>query len=94
VADTCSGFIYSVGAALLDLDEPWKVIHRCKFPIMTPEEIYETTGSADNVIFPTSVLADGDTGNIAIFYGSADTYTALAYANVDEILDYIKNNHT
>lgn len=94
VADTCSGFIYSMGAALLDLDEPWKVIYRCKFPIMTPETIYETAGSVDNVIFPTSVLTDGETGRMAIYYGAVDTYTAVAYAYVDEIMDYIKNNHT
>ncbi len=94
VADTCAGFIYSMGAALLDLDEPWKVIYRCKFPIMTPETIYETAGSVDNVVFPTSVLTDGDTGRMAIYYGATDTYTAVAYANADEILDYVKNNHT
>jgi beta-1,4-mannooligosaccharide/beta-1,4-mannosyl-N-acetylglucosamine phosphorylase len=60
---------------------------------MTPEAIYETAGSADNVIFPTSVLTDGETGRMAIYYGAADTYSAVAYANVDEIIQYIKNNH-
>jgi beta-1,4-mannooligosaccharide/beta-1,4-mannosyl-N-acetylglucosamine phosphorylase len=92
VADTCSGFIYSMGAVLLDLDEPWKVLHRCQFPIMTPEAIYETAGSVDNVIFPTSVLTDGETGRMAIFYGAADTFSAVAYANVDEIIAYVKAN--
>ena len=47
----------------------------------------------DNVVFPTSVLADGATGRIAIYYGATDTYTALAYAYADEILDYVKANH-
>jgi len=93
VADTCDGFIYSMGAALLDLEEPWKVICRCKFPIMTPEKIYETSGSVGNVVFPTSVLADGKTGRMAIYYGAADMYTAVAYAYADEIIAYIKNNH-
>ena len=92
VADTCSGFIYSMGAALLDLDEPWKVLYRCQFPIMTPEALYETTGSVDNVIFPTSVLTDGETGRMAIFYGAADTFSAVAYANIDEIIAYVKAN--
>jgi beta-1,4-mannooligosaccharide/beta-1,4-mannosyl-N-acetylglucosamine phosphorylase len=93
VADTCSGFIYSMGAALLDLEEPSKVIYRCKFPIMTPEATYETSGSVGNVIFPTSVLTDGATGRMAIYYGASDTYTAIAYANIDEILEYIKINN-
>ncbi|TVQ22124.1 MAG: hypothetical protein EA383_16120 [Spirochaetaceae bacterium] len=94
VADTCSGFIYSIGAALLDLDDPSKVIYRCRFPIMTPEASYETTGSVDNVVFPTSVLTDGATGRLAIYYGASDTFTALAYASTDEILDYVRSNHT
>ena len=72
-----------MGAALLDLEDPSKVIYRCQLPIMTPEATYETAGSVDNVMFPTSVLTDGAT----------DTYTALAYANADEILEYVKNNH-
>lgn len=93
VADTCAGFIYSVGAALLDLDEPWKVIYRGKFPIMTPEADYEVVGSVDNVIFPTSVIADGETGRMAIYYGASDTYTAMAFANIDEILEHLKNSH-
>jgi len=59
---------------------------------MTPEAIYETAGSVDNVIFPTSVLTDGATGRMAIYYGSADTYSAVAYANVDELIAYVKEN--
>ena len=92
VADTCAGFIYSVGAALLDLEDPSRVIARCRFPIMTPEAPYETTGSVANVVFPTSVLTDGATGRMAIYYGATDSCTALAYAWVDEVLDYVKSN--
>ena len=92
VADTCAGFIYSMGAALLDLEDPSRVIHRSRFPIMTPEASYEVAGSVDNVVFPTSVLADGATGRMAIYYGATDTYTALAYSYVDDIVDYVKEN--
>jgi beta-1,4-mannooligosaccharide/beta-1,4-mannosyl-N-acetylglucosamine phosphorylase len=38
-------------------------------------------------------LADADTGRIAIYYGAADTYVALAFTTVDEVIDYLKNNH-
>lgn len=92
VSDTCDGFVYSMGAALLDLNEPWKVLYRCQFPIMTPEKIYETTGCVGNVVFPTGVLADGATGRMAIYYGAADTYTAIVYATVDEIVSYVKEH--
>jgi len=92
VTDTCDSFVYSMGAALLDINEPSKVLYRCKFPLLTPEKIYETTGYVGNVVFPTGVLADGDTGRLAVYYGGADTYTAIAYCQIDEILAYIKEN--
>jgi beta-1,4-mannooligosaccharide/beta-1,4-mannosyl-N-acetylglucosamine phosphorylase len=81
-----------MGAALLDLNEPSKVLYRCKYPLLSPEKIYETAGYVGNVVFPTGVVADGETGRLAIYYGAADTYTAVAYAQVDEIIAYIKEN--
>jgi beta-1,4-mannooligosaccharide/beta-1,4-mannosyl-N-acetylglucosamine phosphorylase len=90
VCTTCSGFVYSVGVALLDLDEPSKVIVDCENYILTPEEPYETTGFVPNVTFPGATLQDADTGRIALFYGAADTYCALAFTQVDELIAYIK----
>jgi beta-1,4-mannooligosaccharide/beta-1,4-mannosyl-N-acetylglucosamine phosphorylase len=90
VCNTCSGFIYSVGAALLDINDPSKVIVDCANFILTPEEPYETTGFVPNVCFPCATVQDADTGRITIFYGAADTYCALAFTQVDELIDYIK----
>jgi beta-1,4-mannooligosaccharide/beta-1,4-mannosyl-N-acetylglucosamine phosphorylase len=45
-----------------------------------------------NVVFPCAALVDADTGRIAIYYGSADTYVSLAFAYLDEIIEYIKEN--
>ena len=67
--------------------------YRCRFPLMSPEAIYETTGYVGNVVFPTAILSDAPTGRMAIYYGAADTVSALAYAQVDEMLDYVKANH-
>jgi len=92
VADTCDGFVYGFGAALLDLEQPWRVRHRCRFPLLTPEADYETTGFVCNVVFPTATLADADTGRLAIYYGAADTCTAVAYARADELLEYVMAN--
>ncbi len=90
VCHTCSGFVYSIGAALLDIDDPTQVIVDCENFLLTPEEPYETTGFVPNVTFPCATLQDADTGRLAIFYGAADTYCALAFAQVDEIIAYIK----
>lgn len=89
---TCNGYVYSIGALLLDHDNPSKVIARCKNFLLTPEENYETNGFVPNVIFPTSALVDSDTGRIALYYGAADSYTALAFTTVDRVVDYIKKN--
>jgi beta-1,4-mannooligosaccharide/beta-1,4-mannosyl-N-acetylglucosamine phosphorylase len=92
VSGTCNGFVYSFGAAILDLDEPHKVLYRTRDYLLTPEKTYETTGFVPNVAFPCANLTDADTGRIAIYYGAADTCTAVAFAQVDELLDYIKKN--
>ena len=87
---TCNGFVYSMGAALLDLDNPAKVLHRTSSYLLTPEAPYETTGFVPNVIFPVSTLVDAKTGHIAIYYGSADTYVSLAFTEINRIIKYLK----
>ena len=92
VITTCNGFVYRMGCALLDIDEPWKVKYRSKDYILAPNELYECVGDVPNVTFPCATLADADTGRIAIYYGCADTVTGLAFTTVDTLLDHIKNN--
>lgn len=92
VTTTCSGYVYSMGAAILDRDNPSIVRYRCRDYLLTPEKLYETSGFVPNVVFPCATLHDAETGRIAIYYGAADTYVSLAFAQADEVLDYIKNN--
>jgi beta-1,4-mannooligosaccharide/beta-1,4-mannosyl-N-acetylglucosamine phosphorylase len=92
VCTTCSGYIYSIGAALLDINNPSKILYNCENYILTPEEPYEVTGYVPSVCFPCATLQDSDTGRIAVFYGAADTYSALAFTQVDELIAYIKAN--
>lgn len=93
VSSTCNGFVYSMGGAILDLNDPRIVKYRCKSFLLTPEKNYETNGFVPNVVFPCSVLADGDTGRLAIYYGAADTCTSLAFAEADALVAYIKENN-
>ncbi len=92
VSNTCNGYVYSFGAAILDLDDPARVLYRTRDYLLTPEKPYETVGFVPNVVFPCANLVDAETGRIAIYYGAADTCTAVAFAQVDELIDYIKNN--
>ncbi|HYH01952.1 MAG TPA: glycoside hydrolase family 130 protein [Bacillota bacterium] len=92
VLTSCNGYVYSMGAALLDLEQPWKVLYRTKPYILAPQTLYECVGDVPNVAFPCAALHDPDTGRIAIYYGGADTVVCLAFTMVDELVDFIKEN--
>jgi len=93
VQNSCSGFVYSMGGAILDIDNPSIVKYRSDSFVFTPEELYETTGNTDNVTFPCAALCDAPTGRIAIYYGAADTYVALAFTEIDILVDFIKEHN-
>jgi beta-1,4-mannooligosaccharide/beta-1,4-mannosyl-N-acetylglucosamine phosphorylase len=93
VLTSCNGFVYSFGAALLDLDQPWKVIYRSAPYLIAPHQPYECVGDVPNVIFPCAALVDADTGRLAIYYGCADTVTGLVFGRVDEVPARLKVNH-
>jgi beta-1,4-mannooligosaccharide/beta-1,4-mannosyl-N-acetylglucosamine phosphorylase len=92
VLTSCNGFVYSIGAALLDLDQPWKVIRRGAPYLLSPQTLYECVGDVPNVVFPCATLLDRPTGRLVIYYGAADTVTALAFARIDEVLDFLRAN--
>ena len=92
VLTSCNGFVYCAGAALLDLDEPWKVMYRTAPYILSPRELYECVGDVPNVVFPCAALCDAPSGRIACYYGAADTVTGLAFTQVDELIAFIKSN--
>ena len=90
VLQSCNGFVYSFGSALLDLDKPWKVLHRSGPYLISPQRIYEQVGDVPNVCFPCAALHDIDTDRIAIYYGCADTVTSVAFGFISEIVDFTK----
>ena len=92
VLTSCNGFVYSFGACLLDLDQPWKVLYRTEPYLLSPQKLYEQVGDVPNVAFPCAALSDAETGRIAIYYGGADTVICLAFCDVNEVIDFIKHN--
>ncbi|MCD8012807.1 MAG: glycoside hydrolase family 130 protein [Lachnospiraceae bacterium] len=92
VSGTCNGYVYSIGGAILDLENPSIVKYRCQNFLLTPEEWYEERGFVPNVTFPCAALYDSESGRIAIYYGAADTYVCLAFTTVDLIVPYIMQN--
>jgi len=82
---------YCLGALLLDLNEPWKVIARSKDPIMEPIMDYEKTGFFGNVIFTNGHVVEGD--RISMYYGASDEVICGAHLSVNQILDSLKHSH-
>ena len=79
--------IYHVGAALLDLNNPFKVIARTRKPILSPLMEYERIGDIPNVVFPTGAVVINN--ELFLYYGAADKRIALATINMDELVDYL-----
>ncbi|MCL2356745.1 MAG: glycosylase, partial [Defluviitaleaceae bacterium] len=90
---TCNGYVYSFGSALLDLENPSKVLYRGGNYLLTPEVPYETVGFVPNVCFPCATLCDAQTGRLAIYYGTADTSTGIAFGTVDDIIKFTKETN-
>jgi beta-1,4-mannooligosaccharide/beta-1,4-mannosyl-N-acetylglucosamine phosphorylase len=94
VLTSCNGFVYSAGVALLDRDEPWRVVGRAPRYVLAPETPYERVGDVPNVVFPCALLCDAPTGRLAIYYGAADTVVALAFGYVDELVALARSGAT
>ena len=90
VLTSCNGFVYSMGAALLDIDEPWRVIGRSTDYLLSPQVPYEQVGDVQNVVFPCAALVDEDLDRLTIYYGGADTVTCLAHAHLSEVVEHLR----
>ena len=75
---------YCGGAALLDLDDPSRVLRRTAAPFFAPEAPFEVDGFVPNVVFPTGVVRDGDV--LHVYYGAADRCAAVAEFSIAELL--------
>lgn len=90
VRHTASGALYRLGLALLDLDDPRRVLRRSDDWVFAPEQPYERNGDVNNVVFPCGWILDKSTGEVRVYYGGADTCIALATAKVSDLLEYLK----
>lgn len=79
--------IYRVGAALLDLKDPEKIIARTKEPILEPEKDYEKKGDIPNVVFPEGIVLIDD--KLFVYYGAADKVCGVATISLNKFLDYL-----
>lgn len=87
VRTTASGSIYRLGLALLDFENPAKVIRRTDEWVFGPRAHYEREGDVDDVVFPCGWLKKND--KIYIYYGAADSRICLATADYNELIDFV-----
>ncbi len=92
VLTSCNGFVYAAGCAILDLDEPWKVLYRSKRYILAPTELYECVGDTPNVVFPVAAVHDEPTDELRVYYGAADTCVGLATTTLSDLIAFTKEN--
>ena len=80
------GPIYRVGLALLDLDDPRKVLRRTDEWVLGPAAPYERSGDVNKVVFPTGWVLDPATGVLSLYYGAGDSAIALVTAKLEDVL--------
>ena len=86
VKEVVGGTIYRVGLALLDLDEPTRVLRRLPRWILSPLAPYERIGDVPNVVFPCGLVHDERSGEVRLYYGAADTSVCVATAQLEDLL--------
>src|SRR5579864_236550 len=90
VRTTPAGVLYRVGLALLDLEDPRRVLRRGDEWVLGPEARYEITGDIPNVVFPCGAVLDGASGELRVYYGAADTCVGLMTAQIGDVLDWLR----
>lgn len=89
VRETARGSLYRLGLALLDLNEPWKIIRRSSHWVFGPRRSYEKIGNVPAVTFATGAISNRRTRELRMYYGAADSTVCLATSNLDAMLEYL-----
>jgi predicted GH43/DUF377 family glycosyl hydrolase len=89
VRTTVAGSLYRLGLAMLDRENPTRVIARSNEWIFGPCAPYEVAGDVPDVVFPCGWILDEDGDTIRMYYGAADTCIAVATASLAELLSYL-----
>jgi len=89
VKETVAGAIYRVGLAMLDLDDPTRVLHRHPDWVFGPAAAYEREGDVPNAVFPCGLIVDEPTGTVRLYYGAADTSICLATTHLDDLVSAV-----
>jgi beta-1,4-mannooligosaccharide/beta-1,4-mannosyl-N-acetylglucosamine phosphorylase len=82
--------VYRLGLALLDLDDPRRVLRRSRDWAFAPETSYEQQGLVPGVVFTCGSVQRGD--ETWMYYGAADTVVGLAVAKTSDLLEFVEEH--
>ena len=91
VTNSCAGSRYHLGAMLLDLEEPEKLLGFTRSYMLAPLAYYEQNGRVQNVVFACGCIPDYEEDRLRVYYGGADTCIGLATGSISEIVDACLN---
>jgi beta-1,2-mannobiose phosphorylase / 1,2-beta-oligomannan phosphorylase len=81
--------LYRMGLAVLDADDPARVIYRHPDPIFEPEASYEAEGPVGNVVFGTGLIEWGD--RLFLYYGAGDGVIGVAWVERDVLYSFLRD---
>ena len=80
---------YKIGALILDANDPTKILYRSANPLLEPDERYENEGFKAGVVYSCGAVIKDN--HLFVYYGGADTVVCAVRANLDDLLNQIKN---
>jgi predicted GH43/DUF377 family glycosyl hydrolase len=89
---TVAGSIYRIGLALLDRDDPSRVLARSSEWVFGPQAPYELAGDVPGVVFPCGWTLDDDGDTIHLYYGASDTSICVATASLAALLAWLERH--
>lgn len=89
---TASGSVYRLGLALLDRDDPRKVLARGNEWVFGPHAAYERSGDVPDVVFPCGWILRDDGDTIHLYYGAADSVVCAATASLSELIEHLMSH--
>ncbi len=83
---------YKLGALLLDINDPSKVLYRSKAPVLEPDACYENEGFKSGVVYSCGAVVIGE--ELFVYYGGADSVSCVAVANLEHFLQELMSAGT
>lgn len=92
IKQTSSGPLFRLGAAILDAEDPARVVGRTNVPILSPRMIYERIGDVPNLVFSCGAVIEPD-GQVKLYYGASNSCVCLGTTTVGAITDACLHEH-